>query len=168
MPPAMDVLALFVTVVGLSAWMGATIFMSFFVAPVISRRLSPGQAADISDVLQPRLYWVSAASAILMGIGGITALFYPSLRAPTITFLVLTGAAVALSLYGGFVLVPRTTSLRDRLQSSAGSEWNFDVRERYDQATRIAVFLNLLVLLLLLGAAAALAAILSNPPPKGG
>jgi uncharacterized membrane protein len=164
MPCAMDIFALFVTIVGLSAWMGSAAFMSFFVSPAVHKKLSPGQAAELLDALQPRLHWLSLACAIFMSVGGITALFYPTLKTPTITFLGLTSLAVALSLYGGFVLVPRTTSLRDRLQSSAGSEMNFAMRERYDQATRLAIFLNLLVLLLLLGAAAALAAILGTTP----
>lgn len=160
----MDVLALFVTVVGLSAWLGSTIFMSFCVLPAISRKLAPTEAAGVTDILQPRLYWLALGGALLMSVGGTTSLFYPTLKTPTITFLCLTGLAVVIALYVGFVIGPRTTSLRDRLQGSAGSEWNFEMRERYDQATRVGMYLNLLILLLLLGAAAALAAILATDP----
>lgn len=160
----MDIVALFVTIVGLASWFGAAVFMIFVVGPGVTRKLPPTEAAEVLDAIQPRLVWLSLGCAILMAVGGIAALFYPQLRVPTVTFLGLTSVAVALSLYSGLVLLPRTRSLRDRLQSSAGSEMNFQMRERYDQAVRVTLFLNIVVLLLLLGAAIALAAMLGDTP----
>ncbi len=161
----MDILALFVTVVGLASWMGASVFMTFFVVPVVTRKLGPNEGSEVLASLQPRLHWLALGASVLMGAGGITTLFYPTLKTPTVTFLCLVGTAVAISLYAALVIVPRTASLRDRLQSSAGSEMNFQMRERYDQANRLAIFLNYVVLFLLLGAAGALAAVLTNDPP---
>ncbi len=160
----MDVLALFVTVVGLAAWLGSSVFMTFFVTPVVHRKLPPDEAAMVMDHVGPRQIWLAFGCALLMVSGGVGALFYESLRTPTITFLALTGVALAVVLYGGLVILPRMTSLRDRLQSSAGSEMNFQVRERYDQALRVSAYLNILSMLLLLGAAAALAAVLGQTP----
>ncbi|NRA97313.1 MAG: hypothetical protein HRU14_14010 [Planctomycetes bacterium] len=72
----------------------------------------------------------------------------------------LTALALTATLYAWLVLPPRTVSLRTRLQSSAGSQENFVVAERFDQATRLSMFVNVIVLLILLGAAAALATLL--------
>lgn len=163
-PPSMDVLALFVTMIGLAAWLGSAVFMTFFVAPLVNRKLGPSQAREVMDVIAPRQYWLAFASALLMVFGGTGALFYPNLRTPTITFLALTGAALAVVLYASLVIAPRTISLRDRLQSSAGSEMNIEVRERYDQAIRMGTFLNVLSLLFLICAAAALAFLIAGVP----
>ena len=76
----------------------------------------------------------------------------------------LTGAALIGFLYGGLVTLPRMVALRRQLQSSAGSDENFQIRDRYDQEIRFLVFVNYLVLCLLLGAAIALATLIQAGP----
>lgn len=161
----MDILALFITVVGLAVWLGSAIFVTFSVSPVINRRLPPSKVAEVMEQITPRFHWQGVAAAILMLLGGGGALFTPRIQMPTIVFMVLTGVALSLSLYTMFVIQPRVESLRQRLQSSAGSEENFHLRERYDHATRLTSFIGGLVLIILLGAAAALAAMI-GPTPK--
>jgi hypothetical protein len=161
----MTILALSATIIGLALWLGAAVFLTWFVGPVVTRRLSPGKATEIMELVSPRFYALGIGGASLMLVGGAGALFDPSIRTPTITFMAFTGVAMALSLYAGFVLLPRTDDLRKRLQSSAGSEENIVVRERYDQALRLANYLHYLVIFLLLGAAAALAALLDPALP---
>ncbi|MAG54751.1 MAG: hypothetical protein CMJ83_00515 [Planctomycetes bacterium] len=164
----MDILAVFATIAGLSAWTGSSIFLTFFVEPVISRKLGPGRAAEVMEFIHPRYYWLSFISGIVMLVGAGGALFIPKVRVPSATFMGLTAIALTLSIYGWLVVYPRIVSLRTRLQSSAGSAENFVVAERFDQATRLAKFLNLVVLLILLGAAAALAAlVMAQDPPPG-
>jgi hypothetical protein len=163
----MDVLAVFATIVGLSAWMGSCVFLTFFVGPVIGRKLGPGRTADVMDQVQPRYYWISLFSGLIMIIGSGGTLWIAPIRIPAIVFMGLTVLALTLSLYVWLVLHPRMVSLRTRLQSSAGSQENFVVRERYDQAERLTSFLNFIVLLMLLGAAAALSTVvLALHPPE--
>ncbi len=156
----MDVLAVFATIAGLGAWIGSLIFHSFVVSPVVGRNLGPGKTADLMDRIHTRYYVISLLSGIVMLIGGGCALFAEAIRIPTWTFMGLTALALTATLYAWLVLHPRTVSLRTRLQSSAGSQENFVVAERFDQATRLSMFVNVIVLLILLGAAAALATLL--------
>lgn len=161
----MDILAIFVTLVGLSAWTGASIFWSFFVVPALQRHLTPGKTADLIEMLGARYYWTGFVAGVLMLAGSGTALFDRDVhRLPTVTFIGLTAVALVLLIYAWLVLLPRTVSLRKRLQSSAGSTENFVLAERFDQAQRLSSFFSLVILLLLLGAASALAALLIPPP----
>jgi len=162
-PCAMDVLAVFATIAGLSAWTGSLIFHSFVVVPVVGKNLGPGKAAELLDGLHPRFFVISILSGVVMLIGAGGALFTEALRIPTWTFMGLTGVAVMMNLYAWLVLHPRQVTLRTRVQSSAGSQENFVVAERFDQACRLLSFVNVIVLLLLLGAAAALATLLIDP-----
>ena len=161
----MDVLAVFATIVGLAAWVGALIFHNFVVSPVVGRNLGPGRTAEVMDRIHTRYYFISLLSGIVMLIGAGGALFAEAIRVPTWTFMGLTGLALTATLYGWLVLHPRTVSLRNRVQSSAGSQENFVVAERFDQVTRLSTFVNMIVLLILLGAAAALATLLLAHEP---
>ena len=164
----MDVLAVFATIVGLAAWVGSLLFHSFVVTPVMGKKLGPGRSAEVMDPIHKGYYLISFLSGIVMLIGAGGALFTESLRVPTWTFMGLTALALTTTLYTWLVLHPRTVSLRTRLQSSAGSQENFGAAERFDQATRLSAFVNVIVLLMLLGAAAALAALLfAYDPPEG-
>jgi len=161
----MDILAGFATIVGLAAWTGSSIFLTFFVAPLITRKLGPGRAAEMLDQIHPRYYWTSFLSGIVMLIGAGGALFTEAVRLPTVTFMGLTALALTLTIYGWLVVHPRIVSLRNRVQSSAGSQENFVIAERFDQANRLNSFINLLCLLILLGAAAALGALMIAHEP---
>jgi hypothetical protein len=77
-------------------------------------------------------------------------------KGTAVTFICFTAVAIAVSLYGGLVVVPRSNDLRDQLQGSAGSEDNLWLRDRFDHTYRFAMFLNVLVIGLLVGAAVTL------------
>lgn len=157
----MTILALFSTILGLALWLGAVVFVTFFVYPVVARRLAPSKAAEVLDLLYYRYYYLGLAGGVLMEVGGSAALVNVSGRIPTITFMCLTGAALVGFLYGGLVTLPRMVDLRQQLQSSAGSDENFPLRDRFDQALRFLVFVNSLVLCFLIGSAIALATMAS-------
>jgi hypothetical protein len=160
----MGILGLFTTITGLALWLGSVVFVTFFVNPVLARRLTPGKLVEVSDQISARLYWLGMGCGILMLVGGVANLV-ETRSVPTITFLVLTGIGMGIFLYAGSVILPRAVNLRHRLQSSAGSQENFQLREACDQAERLSTFFNYLVLFLLLGAGAALAMLLG--PPSG-
>jgi uncharacterized membrane protein len=163
----MDILAIFVTLVGLGTWTGASVFWSFFVVPALNRRLTPGKTSELMETLGARYYWTGFGAGVFMLAGAGTALFDEDVhRLPTITFIGLTALALVLLIYAWLVVLPRTVSLRKRLQSSAGSTENFVLAERFDQAHRLSSFFNVVILLLLVGAAGALAALLLPSMPR--
>ena len=163
----MDILAIFVTILGLAVWVGSSVFFSFFVVPCLSRHLTPSKISTLMETLGARYYWLGCASGVLMLVGAGAALFDEDVRRePTMVFLGLTALAMVILIYAWVVLLPRTVSLRKTLQSSAGSNENYVLAERYDQVNRLSSFFNVLVLLLLLGAAGALAALLLPPVVK--
>lgn len=159
--PGLDVLALFVTNLGLAIWMGSAFFGSFMVAPLVNRRLNPSHAREMMSQLAPRQHWLAFVCAALMMIGAGGILWIERLRTPAIAFFAFTGVALSLELFLGFVLSPRAASLRERMQTSAGTEWNLGMRDSYDHAVRWCGFVSALILLLLVGTCAALAAVLA-------
>ena len=165
----MTIAALILTIIGLSVWLGAVVFKTFIVSPTLARKLTPSKLAEVLDVLFPRYYWLGVGGGITMLAGGTGALNDASIRTPTITYMVLTGLALVLFLYARLVILPRMVSLRARLQSSAGiHQESIHVRDRFDQANFVAVFLNFLVMGLLVGAAVALGFLLSPGPVTSG
>lgn len=163
----MTQLGLFGTIVGLSIWLGSTVFLSTVVMPAMSRRLGPGKASELLTVVNKWHYIFSYASGAVMMVGGVAPLAHPEQKSTAVTFLCMTAAALAVSLYGGLVVGPRADDLRDRLQGSAGSEENHWLRDRFDHNSRFAMFLNWLVICLLVGAAITLSW-LFVPAGKGG
>jgi hypothetical protein len=159
----MTLLGLFGTVIGLAFWLGSVVFFWFFVTPVMSKRLVPGKMAELMAVINPRYYFLSYLCGILMLLGALHPLWYPSTRLYTIVFMSLTLISIAISLYAGIVVSPRSQDLRERLQSSAGSDENLWIRDRFDHTNRLSIFLNGLVILLLLGAAYCLSALINAP-----
>ncbi len=159
--PGLDVLALFITNLGLAIWMGSAFFGSFMVAPVVNRKLNPSHAREMMSQLAPRQHLLAFVCAALMMIGAGGILWIERLRTPAIAFFGFTGVALSLELFLGLVLSPRAAKLRERMQTSAGTEWNFAARDSYDHAVRWSGFLTVLILLLLVGACAALASILA-------
>jgi hypothetical protein len=157
----MTLLGLFGTVVGLAFWLGSVVFFWFFVTPVLSKRLVPGKMAELMGVLNPRYYFLSYVCGLLMLIGAIQPIRAESTRTYAIIFISLTLISIAISLYAGIVVSPRSQDLRERLQSSAGSDENLWIRDRFDHTNRLSIFLNGLVILLLLGAAYCLSALIN-------
>jgi hypothetical protein len=158
----MTLLGLFGTVVGLAFWLGSVVFFWFFVTPVLSRRLVPGKMAEVIGVLNPRYYVLSYACGLLMLVGAIQPIRNEDTRFDAIAFIALTMISIAISLYAGIVVSPRSQDLRERLQSSAGSDENLWIRDRFDHTNRLSIFLNGLVILLLLGAAYCLSSLISK------
>jgi glucan phosphoethanolaminetransferase (alkaline phosphatase superfamily) len=158
----MTLLGLYGTTIGLAFWLGSVVFFWFFVTPVMSKRLVPGKMAELNGVLNPRYYFLSYVCGLLMLIGAIQPIRYEKTRAFAIAFLSLTLLSLAISLYGGIVVSPRSQDLRERLQSSAGSDENLWIRDRFDHTNRLSIFLNGLVIVLLLGAAYCLSALVSD------
>jgi Domain of unknown function (DUF4149) len=156
----MTLLGLFGTAVGLAFWLGSVVFFWFFVTPVLSKRLVPGKMAELIGVLNPRYYFLSYVCGLLMLIGVIQPIVNEQTRFWAIAFISCTLVALAISLYAGIVVSPRSQDLRERLQSSAGSEENLWIRDRFDYTNRLSMFLNGLVILLLLGAAHCLSALI--------
>lgn len=159
--PGLDVLALFVTTLGLAIWMGSAFYGSFMVAPLVNRRLNPSQAREMMSQLAPRQHLLAFACALLMMLGAGGILWIERLRTPAIAFFAFTGVALTMELLLGLVLTPRAAKLRERMQTSAGTEWNFSVRDSYDHAVRLCGFVSVLILLLLVSACAALASVLA-------
>lgn len=157
----LSVLALFVTTLGLAVWMGSAVFGSFVVAPLVNRQLQPGQAREMLNQLAPRQHWLAFVCAALMMLGSGGILWIERLRTPAIGFFACTGFALLIELFLGLVMAPRASRIRERMQSSAGTEWNLDLRGSYDHAVRITGFLNALIMLGLVGACAFLASVLS-------
>src|SRR5262245_16460196 len=156
----MTLLGLFGTAVGLAFWLGSVVFFWFFVTPVLSKRLVPGKMAELIGVLNPRYYVLTYFCGVLMMIGAIQPIRDETRRPWAIAFIACTLVALGISLYAGIVVSPRSQDLRERLQSSAGSDENLWIRDRFDYTNRLSMFLNGLVILLLLGAAYCLSALI--------
>lgn|GEM_PF-4842964 len=157
----LSVLALFVTTLGLAIWMGSAVFGSFVVAPLVNRRLQPSQAREMMSQLAPRQHWLAFVCAALMMLGSGGILWIERLRTPAIGFFASTGFALMLELFLGLVMAPKAARIRERMQSSAGTEWNLDWRGSYDHAVRICGFLSALILLVLVSSCAFLASVLA-------
>ena len=149
----MTQLGLFGTIVGLSVWLGAVVFLSTVVTPAMTRRLGPGKASELLTVVNKWYFVFSYASGAVMMVGGVAPLAHAEQKSTAVTFLCMTAGALAVSLYGGLVVGPRADNLRDQLQGSAGSEENHWLRDRFDHFYRFSMFLNWLVICLLVGAA---------------
>lgn len=158
----MTLLGLFGTVVGLAFWLGSVVFFWLLVTPVLSKRLVPGKMAELIGVLNPRYYVLSYACGFLMLLGAIQPIRNEETRLDAIIFISLTMISIGISLYAGIVVSPRSQDLRERLQSSAGSDENLWIRDRFDHTNRLSIFLNGLVILLLLGAAYCLSSMISG------
>lgn len=158
----MPLLGLFGTVLGLSLWLGSVFFFLFFVTPTLYKRLTPDIAGDVTDILNRWYYYLSWMCGGTMLVAAVPALAHD--RNNTVAFMILTGVAVGVTLYAGLVTHPRMRDLRERLRSSAGTEENLYLRDRFDHTTRLSHFLNGCVILLLSAAALALSAVLGAKP----
>ncbi len=157
----MTLIGLFAVVIGLGLWLGSVVFFWWVVKPIFGRGLGAGKTTDSLNSIGRFYYLLSYACGFLMLFGSLGALANPKTRANTIAFMVFTALGVAISLYAGIVVGPRSQGLRERLQSSAGTDENVVIRERFDHANRLSTFLNALVVCVLLAASLCLSATLS-------
>ena len=102
--------------VAAAIWVGAIVFQSFFVAPVLFRQVSGADASRVLRALFPRFYWLGlgCGAAMLAGVlaagqvGGGAGWLLPAAVAMLL--------AEALSLW----LVPRINAARDAGKAGAG------------------------------------------------
>ena len=135
-----------VYVIALSAWVGAILFFSFGVAPIIFRVLGAEAAARFVRALFPRYYaWGVGATAIALPSLICGPLAYPELRGASIgvqAMLIVIGLLIML--YCGNSLTPAINAARD-----AGSEQapKFDrLHKRSVQLNGVALLLGLILL----------------------
>lgn len=129
-----------VYLLGTTAWLGAILFFSFGVAPIIFTVLEPSQAARFVRRLFPRYYaWGATAAAIALASFTSGALIWPAHRGPwALAQILLLLGVVLINLYCGNALTPRINRARD-----AGPGQS----ERFDRLHRLSVRLNSVMLL---------------------
>ena len=139
-----------VYVIALAAWVGAILFFSFGVAPIIFRVLGAESAAKFVRALFPRYYaWGVGATAIALPALVCGPLTYPELRGKSVGVqAILIVAGLLIMLYCGNSLTPAINAARD-----AGPEQ----AARFDRLHKRSVQLNGVALLLGLGLLAAFA-----------
>ena len=133
-----------VYVVALAAWVGAVLFVSFGVAPIIFRVLGAEAAAQFVRALFPRYYaWGVGSTAIALPALICGPLAYPELRGVNVGVqAALIVAGLLIMLYCGNSLTPAINTARDAGPSAAA---------RFDRLHRRSVWLNGVALLLGLG-----------------
>ena len=133
-----------VYVVALTAWVGAILFFSFGVAPLVFRVLGEQVGGKFVRALFPRYYlWGAIAGAIALPAFVAGPLCFQEFRGPMVAVqasVILAG--IMIMLYGGNSLTPAINAARD---AGAARE------RRFDQLHRRAVRLNALVLAIGLG-----------------
>jgi hypothetical protein len=104
-----------VYLIAMTAWIGAMLFFSFGVAPLIFRVLGAEAAAKFVRALFPRYYaWGATAGAVALASFVCGSLSYPEYRgtATAIQSLLLLAGTLAM-LYGGNTLTPAVNAARD-------------------------------------------------------
>ena len=133
-----------VYVVALAAWVGAIMFLSFGVAPIIFRVLGAESAAKFVRALFPRYYaWGVGATAIALPALICGPLSYPELRGASVGVqagLIVIGLLIML--YCGNSLTPAINAARDAGPAQSA---------RFDRLHKRSVQLNGVALLLGLG-----------------
>jgi uncharacterized membrane protein len=123
----------------LSAWVGAALFLSFCVAPVIFRVLDPEASGRFIRALFPRYYtWGVICGAIALPAFVGVPLTFPEYRGVYVGLqALLLLACILIFLYSGNTLTPAINTARD-----LGAEGS----ERFNRLHRRSVRLNALVL----------------------
>ncbi|MBF6568780.1 MAG: DUF4149 domain-containing protein [Candidatus Binataceae bacterium] len=153
-------MVLFFYLLCLALWLGAIVFFSAFVAPVIFTRLPVAQAGTVVSVIFPRYYLLGYACG---GLGLALAIYLAVVRGPQGWW---TSAAVALAialgitLYAGIGIRPQVDAIR-----SVAEQTNPDPARKaeFDRLHHLSVMLNGAVLLLDLFALISTAAALTPP-----
>lgn len=128
-------------VTALAAWVGAILFLSFGVAPIIFRVLGAEAAAHFVRALFPRYYaWNVGATAIALPALICGSLAYPELRGMGVGIRALgIIAGLLIMLYCGNSLIPAINAARDAGPAAA---------TRFDQLHKRSVWLNGVTLLI--------------------
>lgn len=130
-----------VYLLSLVCWVGAILFFSFGVAPIIFKVLRPDAAAAFVRALFPRYYlWGAISAAVALPAMLCVPLSFPEFRGPAVAlkaFMIIGG--ILLMLYCGNSLTPAINAARD-----AGDPG----KARFDQLHRRSVRLNVVSLLI--------------------
>lgn len=128
-------------VIALTAWVGAILFFSFGVAPIIFRVLGAEAAARFVRALFPRYYaWGVGATAVALPALVCGPLAYPELRGAVVGVQALMiGAGLVIMLYCGNSLTPAINAARDAGPAESA---------RFDRLHKRSVRLNGVALLL--------------------
>ncbi len=128
----------------LASWVGAILFVSFGVAPIIFRVLGAEAAAKFVRALFPRYYaWGVVSTAVALPALVCGPLTHPELRGPMVGVqAALIAAGLGIMLYCGNSLTPAINAARDAGPDGAG---------RFDRLHHRSVRLNAVALLLGLG-----------------
>src|SRR5277367_3401249 len=142
----------------LALWLGAMVFFSIFVAPIIFTRLTIAQAGAVVSALFPRYYILGY---VVGAIGTVLAIHFAMARGPRGWWSVAAVAlalALALTIYAGLVVRPRVDAIR-----SVAEEANPDpaLKAEFDALHKRSVNVTGAVMILNLFALVATAAALS-------
>lgn len=129
----------FVYATSIVGWLGAILFFSFGVAPIIFAVLDAEPAAKFVRKLFPRYYlWIALASVISLAAFTSRPLVYPELRAwGNLIVQGLLLAVILISLYCGNSLTPAINKARDAGEPQKG---------RFDALHKRSVRLNVVML----------------------
>lgn len=140
--------AVIVLTLALGLWVGALVFVSFVVAPVVFGTMPSEAAGTVMGAIFPRYY----AFTIVVGIVALLAALPLRSSARGAGWRVIVGAMIvmlAATAYAGLVVSPRARAIRPALHHEPVDP---ALRAEFDALHRRAVQLNGLVLLLGLGA----------------
>jgi hypothetical protein len=143
----MNTVALPLVNVAAAVWVGAIVFQSFFVAPVLFRQVSGPDASRVLRALFPRFYWLGLGCGAAM-VAGILAAGLAGPAAGGTGWLLPATALMLLAEALSLWLVPRINAARDAGDAGAA---------RFRSLHALSVALTLAVLLLGLAILVALA-----------
>ncbi|MGH7864015.1 MAG: DUF4149 domain-containing protein [Candidatus Binataceae bacterium] len=151
--------ALFVYLLAIVCWLGAVIFFSFFVAPIVFTRLPAAAAGKVVAGIFPLYYMLGYAAGVLATALGV---YFYSVRGAKLWWGAATVAltlALLATLYAGLAVRPQV----DAIRSVAEEPQPDPVRKaQFDHLHRMSVILNGAVMVLNIVALAASAKALSE------
>jgi hypothetical protein len=151
--------ALFVYLLAIVCWLGAIIFFSAFLAPVIFTQLPVAEAGKVVGVIFPRYYVLGYVAGTIALVLSIHFAIARAARGWWSGAAFLLAIALALTLYAGMIVRPGVEAVR-----SVSEETNTDPARKaeFDRLHHLSVILNGAVLILDLLALASTAGALSS------
>jgi uncharacterized membrane protein len=114
----MNTLGLVLTQLAAAVWIGAIVFQSFIVAPLVFRRLEPDPAQTFLRAIFPRFFRLGVACGSLM-LAGLAAAVMADSSAGVPSWLFAAAAAMTAAAAWGLALIPGINAARDA--GSAGA-----------------------------------------------
>ena len=134
----MDTFALPLVNVAVAIWVGAIVFQSFFVAPVLFRQVTGADASRVLRALFPRFYWLGLGCGVAM-LAGMLGAGLADRSDGDAGWLLSATVLMLLAEVFSLWLVPRINAARDAGAAGAG---------RFRTLHGLSVALTLLVLIL--------------------